>query len=97
MNPPPRGKATSKRYREQAEVNLQQSKKMKSLSTALLAAHKQLSNKQLHRASVKMHRTTANDALEQRNVALDKLKVMQQERDRWESKYVSVHCYWFVV
>ena len=70
---------------------------MKSLSTALLAAHKQLSNKQLHRVSVKMHRTTANDALEQRNVALVKLKAVEQERDRWEAKYVSVHCTWLLI
>ena len=61
-------------------------------STRQLAVEK---NKyQLHRTSVKTHRTTANAALEQRNVALDKLKAVEQERDRWEDKYASVHCYW---
>ena len=93
MNTPPRSKATSKRYREQTEVNVKISKQVKSLSAALSAAQKKLNNKQVHQTSVKAHRTTANAALEQRNVALDKLKAMQQERDRWEAKYVSVHCY----
>ena len=93
----PRSKAHSKRYREQAEVNVQISKKVKSLSAALSATQKKLSNEQVHRTSVKTHRTTANSALEQRNVALDKLKAVEQERDRWEAKYVPVHCTWLLI
>ena len=78
--------ATSKRYREQAVVNVQQTKKLKALSTELLAVKKQLSNKNLHLTSVQMHRNMANEALEQRNVARDKLKALQQELDRWKTK-----------
>ena len=78
--------AASKRYREQAEVNVQQTKKLKSLSSELLAAKKQLSNTKIHRTSVKMHRSMANEALEQRNLARDRSKTMQQELDRWKTK-----------
>ena len=78
--------ATSKRYREQAVVNVQQTKKLKVMSTELLAVKKQLSNKNLHLTSVQMHRNMANEALEQRNVARDKLKALQQELDRWKTK-----------
>ena len=80
--------ATSKRYREQAALNVQQAKQLKSMSTELSAAKKKLSNKKSHVSSVKMHRSMANEAMEQRNVARDKLKEMQQELNRWQSKYV---------
>ena len=48
-----------------------------------------------HRSRVNKHRAAANQALTERNVALtehnvakDHLKAVEQERDRWQTKYV---------
>ena len=92
---------SAKNYRQQAKEMVDTKSKLateiKDLKSKLTESTRQLAvekNKyQLHRTSVKTHRTTANAALEQRNVALDKLKAVEQERDRWEDKYASVHCY----
>ena len=56
------------------------------LARQLVSAKKSLTYNQQHQDSLQEYRKAANDALEQRNVALDKLKVVQQERDRWELK-----------
>ena len=65
--------------------------KLTDLTRQLTAANKSLTYNQQHQDSLQEYRKVANDALEQRNVALDKLKAVEQERDRWEAKYVSVH------
>ena len=66
--------------------------KLTGLTRELASVKKRLTYNQQHQDSVQEHRKAANDALEQRNVALVKLKAVEQERDRWEAKYVSVHC-----
>ena len=67
--------------------------KLTDLTRQLVVANKSLAYNQQHQDSLQEYRKAANDALEQRNVALVKLKAVEQERDRWEAKYVSVHCY----
>ena len=64
-------------------------KKLIELTRQLAVAKTRLTYKQKHQDSIKEHRTAARDALVQRNVAQDKLKEMQSERDRWQAKYVS--------
>ena len=66
--------------------------KLTDLTRQLVVANKSLAYNQQHQDSLQEYRKAANDALEQRNVALVKLKAVEQERDRWEAKYVSVHC-----
>ena len=60
--------------------------KLTDLKRQLAAAQNSLTYNHQHQDSVQEHRKATNDVLEQRNVARDKLKVMQQERDRWEAK-----------
>ena len=60
------------------------------LARQLAVAQNRLTYNQKHQNSIKEHRRAALDALEQRNVARDKLKAMQRERDRWQAKYVYV-------
>ena len=67
--------------------------KLTDLTRQLVVANKSLAYNQQHQDSLQEYRKAANDALEQRNVALVKLKAVEQERDRWEVKYVSVHRY----
>ena len=67
--------------------------KLTDLTRQLVVANKSLAYNQQHQDSLQEYRKAANDALEQRNVALVKLKAVEQERDRWEAKYVSVHRY----
>ena len=95
-----RAEQSAKNYREQAteikdlknnhatEIK-DLNKKLIELARQLTVAKNSLAYNQKHQDSIKEHRTAARDALVQRNVAQDKLKEMQSERDRWQAKYVS--------
>ena len=95
-----RAEQSAKHYREQAteikdlknthatEIK-DLNKKLIELARQLTVAKNSLAYNQKHQDSIKEHRTAARDALVQRNVAQDKLKEMQSERDRWQAKYVS--------
>ena len=103
-----RAEQSAKNYREQAtEIKDLKSnhateikdlnKKLIELTRQLAVAKNSLAYNQKHQDSIKEHRTAARDALVQRNVARDKLKEMQSERDRCQAKYVSAYTLWLIV
>ena len=79
---------SAQNYRERATEIKRLKNELTELTRQLAAAKKSLTFQQKHQDSIKEYRRAALDALEQRNVARDKLKAMQRERDRWQAKYV---------
>ena len=90
-----RAAQSAKHYRETADEINHVKGQVAELRRQLESVNKKLTNNKTHQTSIKKHRAAANQALTERNVALternvakDHLKAVEQERDRWQTKYV---------
>ena len=87
-----RAAQSAKHYRETADAINHVKGQVAELRRQLESANKKLTNNKTHQTSIKKRRAAANQALTERNVAKDHLKAVEQERDRWQTKYVYVCC-----